>query len=99
MERSDDYLDEFANDLSELAANRPDDYALVLDGSIEICPACRKLSAYAYCDTDEDETALDAVVSIGVCCGLGSWQCGHCRQYFAPAESILNAPCFTHSDD
>ena len=50
--RSDEWLDCFAALLPECEDTR----ALILDGSIEVCPCCWELSAYAW----QDVNAYDA---------------------------------------
>lgn len=80
----------------DLSAHAPDTLALIEDGSIEICPICRGLSAYAWQDASEDG---GPIAHIGAASGLGEWQCGHCRAYLVAADSILTANVFTHCDD
>jgi hypothetical protein len=82
----------------------PDVQALIDDGSIEECPSCGALSAYAYQDSNipgEEDYEADStdVYMIGACSGMGEWQCGNCRTYWVSADGPLNHPCYTHSED
>lgn len=88
-DRSEEWLDEFGPAIDELDE---DIKALVLDGSIEICPVCGKLSAYCWDD------ATDPVAHIPACSGW-EWQCGHCGAHLMDADSPLNHPAYTHSED
>ena len=81
---------------------------LVLDGSIEICPCCSGMSAYAWddCDAYDDfpdgiipssyKPDLDKVAHIPSSSGLGEWQCGHCHEHLCDINSPLLNECFTH---
>lgn len=104
MPRSDDWMDSMGH-----LADALDDAtkAKVLKGSIEICPCCEELSAYAWNET----TAYDhlgsivpggfkpekgTIAHIGTCSGLGEWECGHCHTHLVEVDSPLNHPCYTH---
>ena len=81
----------------------PEVQALIDDGSIEECPVCGALSAYAYQDSnipgeDDYDTNSPVVYMIGACSGY-EWTCGKCGTSFTPADSPLNHPCYTHSED
>jgi len=107
MPRSDEYLDEFAFELSSLDDSTKE---LVLKGSVEICPCCNELSAYAWQDTNSYDELGDiipggfvpkagTIAHIPTSCGLGSWECGHCHAHLCDRDSVLNSPCYTHSED
>ena len=105
MARSDSWMNEFSHLLGEMDELTK---SLVLDGSIEICPCCNRLSAYAYQDTtayDEFEDDCvpggfvpnkNSIASIG-CAGFKEWQCGHCHQYLAEVDAPWLNACNTHA--
>jgi hypothetical protein len=106
--RSQEWIDEHA---IMLEGKSPEDMSLILDGSVEICPACMELSAYAFQDTtaydefpDGNPTEpfwkpkLGTIAHIAVCSGF-EWQCGHCGVHVVPANSPINHPCYTHEDE
>ena len=66
--------------------------ALLDDGSLEKCPSCYGLSAYAY----QDVNALHGIAKIGATSSF-EWQCGHCRTYWMDANSPLNCEAYTHN--
>ena len=106
MTRSDEWADAFAGDI-EMIENE-EIKSLVLDGSIEICPCCGELSAYAWENTDAYDVFTDGIIPggfvpasgsvahIGCSSGLGEWECGHCRRHLVEADSVLLSECFTH---
>lgn len=67
---------------------------LLEKGHIETCLVCDKLSAYAWCDTDEDL----GVAHIGTA-SCWEWECGHCRAHHVEADSPLLHPAYTHAED
>jgi hypothetical protein len=82
----------------------------VMDGTLEICPCCEQLSAYAWRETNAYDglgsiipggfkPAKGTIAHIGTSSGLGEWQCGHCHKHLVEADSVLNSPCYTHSED
>lgn len=94
MARSDDYIAEFGPIID---AQEPEDRALILDGSIEICPVCSELSAYCYTDSHEDEgPGFIGVITLASCF---EWRCPHCDSHIVDADSPINHPCYTHSED
>lgn len=107
MPRSDDWMDV----LGHLADALPDNVkAKVLDGTLEICPCCEEVSAYAWGETTAYaalgnlipggfQPAKGTIAHIGTCSGLGEWECGHCRTHLVEVDSVLNSPCYTHEDD
>lgn len=100
-QRSQEWLAEFGH----IAEEQSEDVKLlILDGSIEVCPVCLELSAYAFQDTtayDEDEDAEPSegtIALVGASSGY-EWTCGHCKSHVAEASSPINHPCYTHEDD
>ena len=106
MSRSQEWLDEFGN----LLPTDDETRALVLDGSIEICPVCWGLSAYAWQDSDAYDQFEDGIIPgdfrpapgsiahIGTA-GGSEWQCGHCGAHCVDADSPINHPAYTHELD
>ena len=72
----------------------------------EECPACGAISAYAwedvnYCplaDVDEELPADERTYHLGAA-SCFEWQCGSCGRSWAPVDSPINAPCYTHAED
>lgn len=106
MPRSPEWIEEFSPILDTLGPNVK---LLVLDGSIEICPVCGELSAYAWQDTTAYEGLGDiipggfkpqggTIAHIPVASGF-EWQCGHCGRHLVEADSPINHPAYTHSED
>jgi hypothetical protein len=107
MNRSTDWLEEFAAELEALPEEKLD---LTLGGDLELCPGCRELSAYAWRLTDAYTQFADGIIDGGFRPATGTialigtasgyeWQCGHCRRSWAEADSPLTAPCYTHRED
>ena len=105
--RSDDWMEEFGHIVEDLD---DDVQEMVLKGEIEICPCCNELSAYCWNDTTsyDDlgniipggfEPEKGTIAHIGTCSGLGEWECGHCKRHIVERDSVLNSPCYTHSED
>lgn len=105
--RSQEWLAEFGD-----IAEEQSEYVrlLILDGSIEICPVCLELSAYAFQDTTAYDKfpngncppsykpAKDSIALISVASG-DEWECGHCGSHIMEANSPINHPAYTHEDD
>ena len=89
---------------------RDDVQDLIEDGSIETCPCCGELSAYAWQDADAYDEFEDGIIPggftpepgtvahIGTASGF-EWECGHCGAHLVAEDSPINHPCYTHSED
>lgn len=104
--RSEEWMAEFGHYLENLDAETKE---LVLDGSIEICPCCGEMSAYAWQDANAYEE-FDRFIPGGFVPEKGKiahiptasgfeWQCGHCLKHLADADSPVNYPAYSHSED
>lgn len=105
--RSEDWMVEFGHFLDDVDKKTK---ALVLDGSIEVCPVCHELSAYSWNDCTGYEEFTDGIIPggfkpekgkiahIGTASG-SEFECGHCKAHVMDANSPLNHPAYTHRDD
>lgn len=104
--RTENWMAEFNHILPEDEKDR----ALVLDGSIEICPACGEMSAYAWLYVNAFDASPHEIDSAsfkpdhGTIAHIGTascfeWECGHCGGHIVEASSPINAPGYTHSED
>jgi len=96
MPRSDEWMEEYGHHLDGLA---PDVRALVLDGSVEICPACLELSAYAWEDVTAEDGREPGKIHHVPTAGAWEWECGACGTHWTEADSPINHPAYTHSED
>lgn len=64
---------------------------LIAKGYVVKCPGCGKLNAYSWDDAEKHGLAHVKSAS-----GLGEWQCGSCRTYWAEKDSPLLAEAYTH---
>lgn len=104
--RSPEWMEELGPGLDEL----PEDTRLLVEnGSIEICPICHELSAYSWYESDAYDECGDiipggfkpkpgTIAHIGTASG-DEWECGHCKARLMDANSPLNHPAYTHSED
>lgn len=67
---------------------------LIARHHVERCLICDGLSAYAWCDTDENL----GVAHVGVASGW-EWRCGHCRAHHVEADAPILHPAYTHTED
>lgn len=105
--RPPEWMDQFGHLLNVIEDE--DTKALVLDGSIEICPVCDELSAHAWQETTAYDQFTDGIIpggfkpEPGTIAHIGNascfdWQCGHCKRSFTTVDSPINHPCYTHAD-
>jgi hypothetical protein len=105
--RSEEWMDEFG-DLLEGVDDETK--ALVLDGSIEICPACHEMSAHSWNDANGYEEFTDGITpggfkpEKGKIAHIGTascfeWECGHCGAHCVKRDSPINHPAYTHRDE
>ena len=66
---------------------------LIKDGSIEECPVCGGLSAYAWEDVNE-EKGINHIP----CTSCWEWECGHCGAHLVDSASPILAECYTHQE-
>jgi hypothetical protein len=59
-----------------------------------VCPFCGAHNFYCYWDSNVNEGRYHC--SEGSCFEA---TCGKCKVTFSPANSPINAPCYTHSED
>jgi hypothetical protein len=57
----------------------------------EFCPVCQKLSAYSWDDVNDELS----IAHIGTA-SCFDWACGHCQRTWAPVDSPILHPCYTH---
>ena len=63
--------------------------------NVTLCPA--EAITTVLGDSEYDDT-LPAVYHIPAASGF-EWQCGKCGAHWTDADSPINAPCYTHSED